>query len=363
MKRRALFKTVAAFGAVTAIPFADADELSAWPVSAGGQDDSEGKKSAVTNPLTPPASGHIPVAFVLSKETAVIDFAGPWEVFQKAKVSGRSRPFRPYTVAENNKAMDVQFGGMKILPEYGGAVSFASLNAFAADDVNTATFTQALPVNGLRKFTYFGYFQDELKWTQSLTLNLGARYSFFNIFHEVEGGPNPFDFATCGPAGFCGVGTSFGQPTYRDIDPRVAIAWAPAAFQGKTVVRAGFGVYHQDGQLDDQNVPESNEVESLSLSQATIPNLTYPVDSSFTGVPGVISPSAMQRDRRDMYVTQWGLFGPAELAFCHVRHTLLRRQQRHALTHALLRQRHRCHHTPAPLSPVRPNQLARQRKQ
>ena len=196
-----------------------------------------------------------------------------------------------------------------------GAVSFASLDAFAGNDVNTATFTQALPVNGLRKFTYFGYFQDELKWTQSLTLNLGARYSFFNIFHEVEGRPNPFDFATCGPAGFCGVGTSFGQPTYRDIDPRVAVAWAPAAFQRKTVVRAGFGVYHQDGQLDDQNVPESNEVESFSLSQATIPNLTYPVDSSFTGVPGVISPSAMQRDRRDMYVTQWGLSVQQSLPF------------------------------------------------
>jgi len=94
-----------------------------------------------------------------------------------------------------------------------GTVSFASLNAFAADDVNTATFTQALPVNGLRKLTYFGYFQDELKWTQSLTLNLGARYSFFNVFHDVQDRPNPFDFATCGPAGFCGVGAGFGQPS------------------------------------------------------------------------------------------------------------------------------------------------------
>lgn len=188
-----------------------------------------------------------------------------------------------------------------------GAVAFASLTAFAANQVDTSTFTEALPVNGLRKFTYFGYFQDEFKWTQTLTLNLGARYSFFNIFHEVQGRPNPFDFATCGPGGFCGVGASFGQPTYRDIDPRVAIAWAPAALRAKTVIRAGFGTYHQDGQLDDQNVPESNEVASFSLSQATIPDLTYPVTPFFTGVPGVVSPSAMQRDRKDMYVAQWGL--------------------------------------------------------
>jgi len=199
-----------------------------------------------------------------------------------------------------------------------GTVSFASLSAFAADNVNTASFTQALPVNGLRKLTYFGYFQDELKWTPSLTLNLGARYSFFNIFHEVRGRANPFDFSTCGAAGFCGVGADFGQPNYRDIDPRVAVAWAPAPLHGKTVFRMGFGTYHQDGQLDDQNVPESNEVMSFSLSQKTIPGLTYPVDPFLANITGVISPSAMERSRRDMYVTQWGLSIQQSLPFSTV---------------------------------------------
>jgi hypothetical protein len=36
----------------------------------------------VVNPLTPPASGTIPVAFLLSDGAVVIDFAGPWEVFR-----------------------------------------------------------------------------------------------------------------------------------------------------------------------------------------------------------------------------------------------------------------------------------------
>lgn len=193
-----------------------------------------------------------------------------------------------------------------------GTISFASASAFATDQVDTAAFTQALPVNGLRKFTYFGYFQDEFKWTPSLTLNLGARYSFFNIFHEVDDRPNPFDFATCGAAGFCGVGASFGQPNTYDIDPRVSIAWALGA---KTVIRTGFGTYHQDGQLDDQNVPNSNEVESFSLSQKTIPNLTYPVDPFLVGATGIISPSAMDRRRKDMYVSQWGLSVQQSLPF------------------------------------------------
>jgi hypothetical protein len=100
-----------------------------------------------------------------------------------------------------------------------GSVSYSSLAAFEANEVNTAKYTEAQPVNGLRKFTYFGYIQDEFKWSPDLTLNLGARYSYFNTFHEVYGRPNPFDFDTCGPAGYCGVGASFGQPTYRDLDP------------------------------------------------------------------------------------------------------------------------------------------------
>jgi hypothetical protein len=70
---------------------------------------------------------------------------------------------------------------------------------------------------------YFGYLQDEFRWTPNLTLNLGVRYSFFNIFHEVLGRANPFNFATCGPQGFCGVGASFGQPNFADVDPRIVV--------------------------------------------------------------------------------------------------------------------------------------------
>jgi len=188
-----------------------------------------------------------------------------------------------------------------------GTISYASTEALEANDVNTAKYTQAEPINGLRKFTYFGYFQDEFKWTPELTLNLGARYSFFNIFHEIYGRPDPFDFATCGAVGYCGVGARFGWPTYRDLDPRLALAWAPAWLGGKTVIRSGFGTYHQDGQLDDQNVPEGNEVASFSLANNTTPGLTYPIDPFLADANGVISPQAMERRRKDMGVTQWGL--------------------------------------------------------
>ena len=186
-----------------------------------------------------------------------------------------------------------------------GTISYASTGSLEANEVNAAKYTEAEPINGLRKFTYFGYFQDEFKWKPELTLNLGARYSFFNIFHEIYARPDPFDFATCGPAGYCGVGASFGQPTSPDFDPRIALAYAPKWLGGKTVIRSGFGTYHQDGQLDDQNVPEGNEVASYSLSSKTNPGLIYPINPFLA--PAVISPQAMERTRKDMYVTQWGL--------------------------------------------------------
>ncbi|MGH9499533.1 MAG: TonB-dependent receptor domain-containing protein [Terriglobales bacterium] len=185
-----------------------------------------------------------------------------------------------------------------------GTLSFPSTDAFAANQLSTANLTAALPVNGLRKTQYFGYVQDEFKWLPNLTLNLGARYSFFNIFHEVQGRSNPFDFDTCGPQGFCGVGVGFGQPNYGDLDPRIAFAYDPRR-NGHTVLRAGFGIYHEDGQLDDQNLPNSNEVFRYSLSSKTIPDLSFPIDSFLVDTTGKISPRAEDRRRKDTYVDQW----------------------------------------------------------
>ncbi len=74
--------------------------------------------ATVTTSLKPPEKGRIPVAFLISDGAVVIDFCGPWEVFQDVMLPGREEmPFRLYTVAETTKPIRTS-GGMQIIPDY-----------------------------------------------------------------------------------------------------------------------------------------------------------------------------------------------------------------------------------------------------
>jgi putative intracellular protease/amidase/YHS domain-containing protein len=60
----------------------------------------------------------INVAFLISDGAVIIDFCGPWEVFQDADVLGRHEdPFALYTVAETRQPIRAS-GGMQIVPDY-----------------------------------------------------------------------------------------------------------------------------------------------------------------------------------------------------------------------------------------------------
>lgn len=111
MKRRELLQRSAAFGLFAAIPFPAAAKLRAIASDASNS-------TANASPLKPPAQGSIPVAFLVSDGAVVIDFCGPWEVFQDVYVPGRNGDaFHLYTVSEATKPIQTS-GGMKIIPDH-----------------------------------------------------------------------------------------------------------------------------------------------------------------------------------------------------------------------------------------------------
>jgi outer membrane receptor protein involved in Fe transport len=93
-----------------------------------------------------------------------------------------------------------------------GTITFSSAANFETNSVSSASYAAQLPVNGLRKTEVYSYMQDEWKLRPNLTMNMGVRYTFYNIFHEVLGCADSFDFDTCGSQGYCGIGASFGNP-------------------------------------------------------------------------------------------------------------------------------------------------------
>jgi transcriptional regulator GlxA family with amidase domain len=123
MHRRDLFRFSTALGLTTALPGVG---RAAPPAPASTAPASTAPASTAPAPLHPPATGSIPVAFLLSDDAVVIDFAGPWEVFCNVAIPGRADGpvFQLYTVAETLAPIRAS-GGMTIVPDH----TFASAPA------------------------------------------------------------------------------------------------------------------------------------------------------------------------------------------------------------------------------------------
>ncbi|MDQ6894723.1 MAG: DJ-1/PfpI family protein [Acidobacteriota bacterium] len=73
--------------------------------------------------LTPPKDGKLPVAVTISEGVTVIDFSGPWEVFQDVHIPEagddmeKMMPFRLFTVAESLDPVRGS-GGLRLVPDY-----------------------------------------------------------------------------------------------------------------------------------------------------------------------------------------------------------------------------------------------------
>lgn len=177
-----------------------------------------------------------------------------------------------------------------------GQASFGSLTSFLQGTVGTFTVVPTSTLLGWRSLEAAEYVQDSIRLGKGLEVSVGFRVENSSGMQEAHGRASNY--------GFSANGVIQTQPTVGDSvftvnngkflpEPRAGIAWDPFG-RGKTVLHAGFGIYH--AQLDslsyrlDQNGPFNTTVteKNVSLNGLNIvPGAALPSGS-------LVSPSGIQ---------------------------------------------------------------------
>jgi hypothetical protein len=219
-------------------------------------------------------------------------------------------------------------------------LSFASTDDMANANLSELAYIAPWCCHGLRRMFYMPYFQDEWKITPTLTLTAGLRWDYYGVAQEATNRTTVFDLnqfhgvclgsgsfntypvpPTAGPIDTapCPKNPSLYNPNYKNLDPRVAAAWAPNALHGKTVFRTGFGIYHGAAQNDDLNAGLESDTFRVKVAQPS--SGLFPLSPAYeqtepdlSGLPATqvqkqaSHPRALQRQgRRDLYAEEWGL--------------------------------------------------------
>jgi len=182
-----------------------------------------------------------------------------------------------------------------------GTLTYSSPQNFINNVLDDYSFVGQLTLGGNRRTYYMPYVQDTYKLRPNLTLNYGLRYEYYTVWHEVK---DRIAVVTLACGGFCPKGTPLYFPVRTDFAPRLGLAWTPGGTGGKTVIRAGFGMYFSPNQMDDFSDGHESTGQRFDVSSADVPGLSWPVALSLLPAPSY-SPKAWDQHRRDGYNENW----------------------------------------------------------
>ena len=138
-----------------------------------------------------------------------------------------------------------------------GQLSFASLTTFLAGKPNNFQATGpvgVIPQWGLRQSLFAVYGEDDYKVNPRLTLNLGLRWETATDPKDADGRLSILPSLSA-PA-MVPSDTLF-SIAKKSFEPRFGLAWQVTG-TGKTVLRAGAGIYH------DQILPWAYQLELIN---------------------------------------------------------------------------------------------------
>ncbi len=125
--------------------------------------------------------------------------------------------------------------------------SFASFLLGSVDNANQTAYIHSPRWNS---HYIAGFFEDNLKATQNLTLNLGIRYEVDSPRHEAEDDTSNFSLTAPDPNAnnlpgalvfgkTCHCNTAWADTYFKDIAPRLGFAYLLPGTEGKSVLRGG----------------------------------------------------------------------------------------------------------------------------
>jgi hypothetical protein len=125
----------------------------------------------------------------------------------------------------------------------GGSYNFGTLANFLRNVPSRfgALYPDSDTTRDMRETLVGAYIQDDVRLTNTLTLNLGLRYEMMTIPTEVDGQVALLKNLT-DPTVTVGGAIHDSNPTLKNFAPRVGVAWDPFGDK-RTAIRAGFGVF------------------------------------------------------------------------------------------------------------------------
>ncbi|MBM3804485.1 MAG: TonB-dependent receptor [Acidimicrobiia bacterium] len=158
------------------------------------------------------------------------------------------------------------------------SATFTSLADLLANDPASVSVFFGVKQFELTRWMLGGFIQDDIRLTPNLTASVGMRYDYWSVPRERDDRM----FNRNGPFGALLPTDHMHDADYLNLGPRAALAWT---FDGKTVLRTGFGVFVNPhtfyGPVETvANSPYTPRQVGLTRLEAREFGIKWPVDNA-----------------------------------------------------------------------------------